>query len=178
MLYCDATTHSGRTYRCLCHSDRRGANASEARRSNTALRHDPVDRHVPNSASTSSTAAPRTPLPPQHPRVRSNFGHRARRLRLRLWLCQGPYEGFSRWGLRRVQRCGRVHGRTGNAGGKRGHLAGGKEEVRRDEPIRERSRLQLDQQTLARRRTRARPRRLTGEPWKGGTLQAPGQRKA
>lgn len=95
-LYSDATTCSGRTHRYLHSPDWCGADTFEARRSSTALRHNPVDRHVPERTSASSAAAPRTTLPPQHLRIRSNFGHCARRrfwlrLRLRRWLCRGPY---------------------------------------------------------------------------------------
>jgi hypothetical protein len=124
-LYHNATAHSGSTRRRLHRPDRRGAYTLETTRGGTALRHDPVDRHVAERAGAARAAAPPAPLPPNPPGLwwRSGHrGHRARGLRfqfrlgprLQLRLCRGPYEGV-------LSGLGRGRGRTGNVRGERGY---------------------------------------------------------
>ena len=84
------------------------------------IRHDPVYRHVPDSAGAASVAVSRAPLPCNRPRHGHRFGRRApRRLRFGLGLGfrvrphRGPYKGFSRRKLGKWEH--------GNIGAERGH---------------------------------------------------------
>ena len=89
-LYRGATAHRS-TRQCLHRSNRCLADTIGAYGSCTTLRHDPVHRHVADSA-----AAPRTPVPRTPAEMRPSRSRRLRKAQVHRW----PSEGFSRRVLR------------------------------------------------------------------------------